>query len=329
MTSTLPTTTVAEVELTDADRTALAALLARLQERYDTPEDPDFLRRAATLGAALPEAVLERIRDMRHLEASAALVLRGGPVPTLTTPTPDHWSLRPVAASVPHDFWLALVCSQLGEPMAWSTLQHGSVFNDVAPVRGAEQAQTGQGSTAELEFHVEDAFDDDRCDYFGLLALRNVDAVATTVASIGAIDLDDADAVLFEPRFLIRPDPEHVRGAGGRAPTPKPCAVLFGAPDAPYLRVDPAFTDALPGDRAAAEAFASLCRRLDAAAVPVALSPGDLLLLDNYRSVHGRQPFRPRYDGTDRWLRKLAVTRDLRRSRARRSSPDDRVIAVR
>jgi L-asparagine oxygenase len=104
--------------------------------------------------------------------------------------------------------------------------------------------------------------------------------------------------------------------------------VLFGAADDPYLRVDPAFTEPLPGDSGAESAFRMLCEQLAVATVPVPLVAGDLLLVDNYRMVHGRTPFRPRYDGTDRWLRKVTVTRDLRRSRARRRGADGRVLSL-
>jgi hypothetical protein len=34
--------------------------------------------------------------------------------------------------------------------------------------------------------------------------------------------------------------------------------------------------------------------------------------------VHGRKPFKARHDGTDRWLKRLDVTLDLRKSRAAR-----------
>lgn len=53
----------------------------------------------------------------------------------------------------------------------------------------------------------------------------------------------------------------------------------------------------------------------------VHLDAGEVLLFDNCRLVHGRAPFRPRYDGTDRWLRKAVATADLARTRARRSGP--------
>jgi L-asparagine oxygenase len=37
------------------------------------------------------------------------------------------------------------------------------------------------------------------------------------------------------------------------------------------------------------------------------------MIIDNAVAVHGRLPFEARYDGTDRWLEKLLVRRDIRR----------------
>jgi alpha-ketoglutarate-dependent taurine dioxygenase len=39
----------------------------------------------------------------------------------------------------------------------------------------------------------------------------------------------------------------------------------------------------------------------------VRLAAGDVLVVDNDVVVHGREPFRPRYDGTDRWLKRVSV----------------------
>lgn len=58
----------------------------------------------------------------------------------------------------------------------------------------------------------------------------------------------------------------------------------------------------------------------------VALNPGDIAFIDNYRVVHGRKPFQARFDGTDRWLRRLNITRDLRKSRHARLTAESRVI---
>jgi len=41
------------------------------------------------------------------------------------------------------------------------------------------------------------------------------------------------------------------------------------------------------------------------------LEPGDLLIINNRKVMHGRSEFIPRYDGQDRWLQRVYVTNDL------------------
>jgi L-asparagine oxygenase len=53
----------------------------------------------------------------------------------------------------------------------------------------------------------------------------------------------------------------------------------------------------------------------DRTAHTVRLLSGDLAIVDNRVTVHGRTAFQPRYDGWDRWLQRTFVVADLRRSR--------------
>jgi L-asparagine oxygenase len=41
------------------------------------------------------------------------------------------------------------------------------------------------------------------------------------------------------------------------------------------------------------------------------LEAGDLLIIDNNKTIHGRKPFQPRYDGTDRWVQRMLVRKEL------------------
>ena len=41
------------------------------------------------------------------------------------------------------------------------------------------------------------------------------------------------------------------------------------------------------------------------------LRPGDLLIINNRKAVHGRLPFRARFDGKDRWLERAYFRTDL------------------
>jgi alpha-ketoglutarate-dependent taurine dioxygenase len=43
----------------------------------------------------------------------------------------------------------------------------------------------------------------------------------------------------------------------------------------------------------------------------IVLKTGDVLVMNNHRVIHGRKPFQPRYDGTDRWLMRLLVKAQL------------------
>jgi hypothetical protein len=61
----------------------------------------------------------------------------------------------------------------------------------------------------------------------------------------------------------------------------------------------------------AANALAELHVAVKRATKQVVLADGDLLVIDNDRAVHGRTPFIPRYDGTDRWLKRALVVTSL------------------
>jgi enduracididine beta-hydroxylase len=50
------------------------------------------------------------------------------------------------------------------------------------------------------------------------------------------------------------------------------------------------------------------------------------LFVDNFRAVHGRNPFKANFDGRDRWLKRLNIASDLRKSRDSRVSSYNRVI---
>jgi Fe(II)/alpha-ketoglutarate-dependent arginine beta-hydroxylase len=324
-------TNIGTLRLSDAERAETRLLLDELAAVYGELGDAHSAARIGDWGTALPAAIRQPLHELRYGEGLAGLIVRGGPPQADPGRTPRHWRKHDGSGTLYHDLWLLLLVAQLGDLVCWSTLQDGRLVTDVLPVAGQERAQTGHGSRAELEFHVEDAFDDDRCDAFALACLRNPDAVSTTVASTACLDLAALDVeILAQPRFRIAPDPEHTRGLPpGERIAPRERAVLTDSATDPRLRVDPAFTAPADGDRRAAAAFAGLCAQLQAGMHDVVLEAGDVLLLDNHRTVHGRRAFRPRYDGTDRWLRKASVLRDLRRTRPRRSSAESRMLLPR
>jgi L-asparagine oxygenase len=66
------------------------------------------------------------------------------------------------------------------------------------------------------------------------------------------------------------------------------------------------------GDDEAARALAELRRELDRVAIDVSLRDGDVLAIDNRRTVHARSGFTPDYGDGRRWLIRSMVTGSLR-----------------
>jgi Fe(II)/alpha-ketoglutarate-dependent arginine beta-hydroxylase len=297
----------------------------------------------------LPARLRRFLADMRHESSDAACVISSLAVDDQALGhTPAHWQSGPSPSpSSRHESVLLMCAALLGEAFGWATQQDGAIVTDVLPVRGHENAQLGSGSTAALKWHTEEAFHPLRCDYLGLLCLRN-SGIATVVASIGDVQIGETDReILFQPRFMICPDSSHMMSQQGPdQPTekerrllraaqdrvlrmntsPDMVGILSGDPDAPYLCVDPAYMRPMPDDKDATNALNNLERAIDAVTQEIALAPGELCFIDNFRAVHGRAPFEARFDGTDRWLKRVNITRDLRRSRAQRVSSDSRVI---
>lgn len=236
--------------------------------------------------------------------------------------TPAHWRKGAGGSSTTEEeVFLNLCGALLGDAIAWAHQRDGIICQDLVPIEGHENEMIGSGSELDLVWHTEDARYSYRGDYIGLMCLRNPDAVPTTFVSIGEVPLDlDQIEVLFEPRFVFRPDPSHpTDDEREKAP------VLFGDPGSPYVRFDPYSMDR-PETEEARSAMDYLVRAIDESLTGVALLPGECLFIDNYKAVHGRSSFKARFDGTDRWLKRINIARDLRKSRGVRKAPASRVI---
>lgn len=320
---------------------AIKTLLSEVTAQYSSVEDPKFLRDAMVIAHEFPRRLRAFLNDFRQLEfAPSVCVISGFPIDDVGIgPTPEHWKTKDDSGSTKEpELWFVLLGSLLGDLIGWATQQDGHLIHEVMPIKSEEHEQISTGSEQVIWWHNEDAFHPYRGDYVGLLCLRNPDRIATTFTSMDQVHLSARHLeILFEPRFVIRPDASHqsrngspnhepqnnyhhylVRAAYEQirelALNPPKLPILFGSRLAPYIRIDPYFMDE-PEDADAQCALNSLIREVDAHLTEIVLQPGDCLFVDNYRAVHGRKSFQARYDGTDRWLKRINITRDLRKSR--------------
>jgi Fe(II)/alpha-ketoglutarate-dependent arginine beta-hydroxylase len=333
--------------LENAEVVETKALLQEIATRFDSPEHPDFLRELTVYSHALPRRLRLFLNDFRLFEWDPGFcIISGWPIDDdKIGDTPKHWKDRvQPPLTLEEEIYLLLISAHLGAPIGWATQQAGYLVHDICPIAGHEKEQLGTGCEEMLAWHTEDAFHPCRGDYLALLCMRNPDDVATTWGNVDIAQLNPRHRdILFEPRFTIRPDESHLQKNGAKPvleeklsesysqivqmnSAPPRIAILEGSLGQPYVRLDPYFMDPLTGDPEAQEALDALIRLVDSRLDSLIIAPGEIFIIDNFRLVHGRKPFKARQDGRDRWLKRINISCDLRKSRALRRSADSRVL---
>jgi L-asparagine oxygenase len=301
--------------LDESDRQLLDDLVAGLTADPDARvDDDDWADAARTLSNRLPVRLRRTIRRFRRDPGlEGVLLIRGLPVGADNLPSTPKDSGSVERRATPSAAALMLLSAQFGEMGAFRQEKSGALVQNIVPIAGNESFQGNEGSES-LKMHIEDGFHEHRPDYVGLLCLRNDhDNVAglRTASIRRALPLlsEKSRVILREPRFVTHPPASF--GAG--LPPASALPLLDGDPGDPDIQVDFACTE--PQGAEAEAAMAELSRALDEVARTFVLEPGDLAVLDNRLTLHGRTSFRPRYDGADRWLQRSFMYLDARRTR--------------
>ncbi len=259
---------------------------------------------------------------------AGALLLRNVPVGQL--PATPATPTEVLGKSVTSEFSLLTVARALGQPVGYLPEHGGDIVQNIVPVKASQNRQVSTSSRVELLFHTEAAFHPHRPRYLLLLCLRGDPSAATTLSSVRDVlpHLDESVIdVLFQPRFRTRPDESYLssRSAEGAVGTlGSPMSVFSGHRESPTLVFD---ADLMVGTDATAQAaLETFAQAVADHHTSVVLGAGDLLIVDNTVAVHGRSPFTPRFDGTDRWLQRTFVVADLMPSAVERVG---RIIATR
>jgi len=319
---------------------ALRNLSHECLAQYGSAENQRLHADAPVIAAELPRTLRAAANKARCSDRLHAFVVRNVVINPELEPTPTHWAKAQTDRSQSESVALLLIASLLGDTIGWQTQQDGRLVTDVLPIKGLEDSLVSSSSLTELGWHTEDAFSPYRADYVGLLCLRRPNKVATTISGVDPRRIpSDIRDTLHKERFVIRPDSSHTAqfnvshyrdSSFGHLQDiyqePPRVSILSGSADCPVLRIDRDFTEAQPGDVAAEMALEWIIDHLDAGLYDLPLNPGEAVFLNNNNVVHGRRPFQPLFDGTDRWLKRVNIVTDLRRTRQGRFDNESRVI---
>jgi L-asparagine oxygenase len=316
------------VELTPGEREELLALAEELT--MSPSEAPELFCRAAHRAARrLPDRLVELLADFAYRGSrNGTLLLERLPIQEPPPTPPDnrgHLGERTQLARVQ-----AVIDHACGQMVAYEAEGHGRLYQDMVPNRALAQSQTSLGSGVELELHTEQAFSKLRPDVLSLACLRGHPEAKTYVLPAHVL-LEHLTA--FERKLLRRP--LWMTGVDGsfklgghefrEGDERGPLAIIGGAEDDPSIVFDQDLMSATTE-----EAQAMIPRIVEvyrAHRFSVTMEPGQILLLDNVRAVHGRSPFTPNFDGSDRFIIRSFAIRDLVRTRYARPA-NSRTIAA-
>ncbi|WP_280248667.1 TauD/TfdA family dioxygenase [Nocardia abscessus] len=290
--------------------------------------DPVLIDQIDTRAAELPAEVRRAMRPPAT-GAGATIVSRLPLADNEIGPTPPSWqeaalwSGDPVsrAHSFEFDLVMLLLARSAGEPFGWDGQQDGRLVNNIIPAVGHEYEQSGASSNVLLSPHTEDAFHPRRSHLLILGCLRNPDLVGTTVSSVRRVALSSEDRMrLSTPTLPILPDVSYGADENRYSAPAVPTLWTPTDFDEQTVRYDPAYTPLAEADPEFRAAYDRLTTELERVCVTAVLAPGEVLLLDNDVAVHGRVPFTARYDGTDRWLKRVNIRLPERRRRDEEAS---------
>ncbi|SFV14407.1 TauD/TfdA family dioxygenase [Pseudoduganella namucuonensis] len=265
--------------------------------------------RAAAAGGAAPargacrEAVEASALPLERIGATLSggdipfCLLRNLPVDALA----QQWTVgpAPLASGLLLGVTAALGLTNFG----YHEEKNGAILQDVHPIAGAEDSQSNAGRVA-FHMHVESPFlpRAARPEVGALICLNNETATPTRIATVELVKRQlSARHVLAlrQPDFRLRHDQSfEVNGYTLSVTT----ALLKEVDGRDETRCG---IYAEGAHAAAQEAVDAWKRAADAVALDLVLEPGDLLLFNNYRCVHGRGAVEGR-----RWLKRVYSTRD-------------------
>lgn len=289
----------------------------------ETPEE--YCIQCKNTTKFLPEDMFETLYDFyKHGSETGFLLLQGGKVEDMTHTKTPATNNEKVGEKTDLAKIQGILVSAIGNMVAYEAEGYGRLYQDIIPMQSMEKVQTSVSSAVELEIHTEQAFSKLRPDILCLACIRGNEQAFTYILPVKYI-LNNMTPheieLLRKPMWKIAVDlsfklcgQEFIDG-DIRGPIP----IIYGSEEDPRLVFD---QDLMTGiDEESHKMISRIVDIYYTHRIRHNLKPGEIILVDNNRAVHGRSPFTPKYDGYDRFLIRCFAMFDYEKSAYARKTP--------
>lgn len=198
-----------------------------------------------------------------------------------------------------------------GYPIGYLQEQHGKIVQNIFPIRRQAEHQISSSSKVNLELHTEAAFHPHSPDYLLLLCLRGDETAGTTYALLSDVlkDLHVGILNILKKNLFKTSVDESFRLNGEQDHSVVMPVITRDSSNRYVMKYDKTvMTGTTTESQMALNVFTKAIERNTQT---VFLKAGDLLVLDNNITVHGRTAFQAKYDGRDRWVQRVVVRKEI------------------
>jgi len=268
----------------------------------------------------LPEYMHRQLLQMRLGTFNPSYYLvRGLPIDEDLPATPLDGSWNPNKKTFISEALLLGIGSMLGFPFGFAKEKDGRLVNQISPIPGKEETQSSASATTLLGYHTEIAYEDNLRPRFLLLVCLRQDREKTARTNI--VDMRNvlrnlpnwAIQELRKHQFQFKVPDSFSNSTIWAAPKP----ILSGPLSNPEVVYDAKACKLIYHTETGSLALKLLQVEVNKPEYcqAIELTLGDLLIIPNYFTVHGRSSFVPRFDGHDRWLVRVYVTDSIFKNR--------------
>lgn len=198
--------------------------------------------------------------------------------------------------------------SNWGKPFGFAKEQGGKLVQDLFPIKKNETEQISSSSKVDLEMHTETAFHSHAPRFVLLFCVRGDKNAGTTFSALDDImnDIHSEDADILSQELFVTTVDKSFLDEGEQDAEINTSVLRNGGNEMVYDRT--AMRGTTEEAQEALDRFGELVSKHKRT---VYLETGEIAVIQNWCVAHGRTHFQPRYDGTDRWIKRVMLSRSM------------------